>query len=157
MSFNNSWDCYLSYNSISSTLINDFSKWNTMIPPNFKALEDQKGRTEPQKTGRNTKQRMAELQWARSRAAVVSIWNSFSSTGETIRLETDTVEHRRRRPWAALGSNWWPEWRNLSLRKRNAHQRCPKKHQNPKKKKSLGHLVSLTMDFFSFFFSFWDI
>lgn len=69
---------------------------------------------------------------------------------ETIRLKADTVEHKRRRPWVVLGSNWWPEWRNLYLLKTNAHQRCPKKHQNPKKK-SLGHLVSLTMDFFFLF------
>lgn len=145
MSFNNCWDCYLSYNSTSSTLINDFSRWNTMIPPNFKALEGQKGRTETQKTGRNTRQRMTERKWARSLSKTLSpAWARPSG------WKADTVEHKRRRPgllWGAIeeqNEGISPFLRGMPIKGAQKSIKTPRK-------KSLGHLVSLRMDFFFLF------
>lgn len=67
--------------------------------------------------------------------------------GETIRLKADTVEHKRTRPWVVWGAIDDQNEGISTFLRRMPIKGAQKKHQNPKKK-SLGHLVSLKMDFF---------
>lgn len=152
MSFN-SWDCYLSYNSTSSTLINYFSRWNTMIPPNFKALEGQKGRTESQKTGRNTRERMTERKWAR---LLWSLYKTLSPAwARPSGWKADIVEHKRRPGllWGAIdeqNEGISPFLRGMPIKGAWKSIKTPRK-------KVWATFCLWQGIFFSFFFSFWDI